>query len=158
MPKKNEQKKFSKLFWTWTFTVDRKMRNWMNMMKSKLWNFQSLEVEGKTQNCNSMDAFVEDLSIKLSCDNRFQRAFTACRCVFKVITLIWDNQGKFFENATACSKRTLKTTVAMQLKFYANLYFLLSKWAIRILRDTLRRRRLRDIFCFFKYKILLDWK
>jgi len=26
-----------------------------------------------------------------------------------------DNQGIYFENATACSKRTLKTTVATQL-------------------------------------------
>jgi len=29
--------------------------------------------------------------------------------------LIGSNQGNFFENATACSKRTLKTTVATQL-------------------------------------------
>jgi hypothetical protein len=26
--------------------------------------------------------------LKLSCDSRFQRAFTACNCVFKVITLV----------------------------------------------------------------------
>jgi len=45
-----------------------------------------------------------------------QRAFTACSCVFKEITLVWANQGNYFENATACSKRTLKTTVATQLK------------------------------------------
>jgi len=44
-----------------------------------------------------------------------QRAFTSCSCVFKVNTLIGSNQGNFFENATACSKRTLKTTVATQL-------------------------------------------
>jgi len=53
--------------------------------------------------------------IKLCCDSRFQRAFTACSCVFKVITLIGSNQGNYIENATACSKRTLKTTVATQL-------------------------------------------
>ncbi len=53
---------------------------------------------------------------KLCCDSRFQRAITACSCVFKVITLIGSNQGNFFENPTACSKRTLKTTVATQLK------------------------------------------
>jgi len=29
------------------------------------------------------------LILKLSCDSRFQRAFTACTCVFKVITLVW---------------------------------------------------------------------
>ncbi len=28
------------------------------------------------------------------------------------------NQGNYFENATACSKRTLKTTVATQLNLY----------------------------------------
>ncbi len=30
-------------------------------------------------------------TLKLSCDSRFQRAFTACSCVFKVITLVWVN-------------------------------------------------------------------
>jgi hypothetical protein len=33
--------------------------------------------------------------------------------------LIGSNQGNFFENAIACSKRTLKTTVATQLKLYS---------------------------------------
>jgi len=55
--------------------------------------------------------------IKLRCDSRFQRAFTACTCVFKVITLIGSNQGDYFENATACSKRTLKKTVATRLYY-----------------------------------------
>jgi len=54
--------------------------------------------------------------LKLRCDSRFQRAFTACSCFFKVITLVCANQGNCFENANACSKRTLKTTVATQLK------------------------------------------
>ncbi len=52
-----------------------------------------------------------------------RHAFSACvYCVFKVITLVVSNQvvvsnqGNYFENATACSKRTLKTTVATQLK------------------------------------------
>jgi len=54
--------------------------------------------------------------IKLSCDSRFQRAFTACSCVFKVITLVWVNQRNFFKNATTCSKRIRKTLVATQLK------------------------------------------
>jgi hypothetical protein len=53
---------------------------------------------------------------KLRCDGRFTHAFTACVCVFKEITLVGSNQGNYFENATACSKRTLKTTVATQLK------------------------------------------
>ncbi len=56
------------------------------------------------------------LSLKLHCDTRFQRAFTACVCFFKVITLVWANQRNYFENVTAWTKRTLKTTVATQLK------------------------------------------
>jgi hypothetical protein len=51
-------------------------------------------------------------NLKLGCDMLFQLAFTACGCVFKVITLVQSNQLNFFENATACSKRTLKTRVA----------------------------------------------
>ncbi len=35
--------------------------------------------------------------------------------ILKEITLVGSNQGNYFENATACSKRTLKTTVATQL-------------------------------------------
>jgi len=58
---------------------------------------------------------VRQVWVKLCCDCRFQRAFTACSCVFKVITLVGSNQGNYFENATACSKRTLKTTVVTQL-------------------------------------------
>jgi len=53
--------------------------------------------------------------LKLRCDSRFQRAFTACSCVFKLITLIGSNQGNYFENATTCSKRMRKTLVATQL-------------------------------------------
>jgi hypothetical protein len=44
------------------------------------------------------------------------RMFTACGIVFKEITLVGSNQGNYFENETACSKYTLKTTVATQLK------------------------------------------
>jgi len=54
-------------------------------------------------------------SFKLSCESRFQRAFTARVCVFKVIMLACANQGKYFENGNASSKRTLKTTVTTQL-------------------------------------------
>jgi len=53
--------------------------------------------------------------LKLSCYSRNQCGFTACSCVFIVITSVWANQGNYFENATACSKPTLKTTVATQL-------------------------------------------
>jgi len=44
-------------------------------------------------------------AIKLRCDTGFQCAFT----------LVWAKQRNYFENATACSKRTQKTTVATQL-------------------------------------------
>jgi len=54
--------------------------------------------------------------LKLSCDSRFQLAFTARSCVFKEITLVWANQGNFFESATTCSKRLSKTIFATQLK------------------------------------------
>jgi len=57
-----------------------------------------------------------DIQVKLRCDERFQNAFTACSCVFKVITLVWANQRNFFENTTTCSKRMWKTLVATQLK------------------------------------------
>ncbi len=64
------------------------------------------------------------LFIKLHCDTRFQSAFTACSCVFKVIALVWTNQRNHFENATTCSKRMLKTTVATQLQ--SNNFFITS--------------------------------
>jgi hypothetical protein len=55
------------------------------------------------------------LLLKLRCDERFTHAFTACERVFKEITLVGSNQSNYFENATAFSKRMLKTTVATQL-------------------------------------------
>ncbi len=57
--------------------------------------------------------------LKLRCDERFTHAFTACSCVLKV----GSNQGNDFENATVCSKRTLKTTVATQLNFASTLIY-----------------------------------
>jgi len=46
-------------------------------------------------------------SLELSCDSRFQHAFTACSCVFKEITLVWANQRNFFKNAVnECVKRS----------------------------------------------------
>jgi len=52
---------------------------------------------------------------QLSCHSRFQHAFTACICVFKVITLVGLSQSNYFANTTTCSKRMLKTTVATQI-------------------------------------------
>ena len=62
------------------------------------------------------------LSLKLRCDERFTHAFTACSCVFKENTLVGSNQGNYFENKNACSKRTLKTIVATQLKLQRFFY------------------------------------
>ena len=54
-------------------------------------------------------------SFKAHCHTRFQRAFAAWFCVFKEITLVCSNERNYFENANACSKRTLKTRVATRL-------------------------------------------
>ncbi len=37
-----------------------------------------------------------DSSLKLRCDTGFQRAFTACGCVFKVIMLVGSDQSNYF--------------------------------------------------------------
>jgi len=58
---------------------------------------------------------IQKFSVKLRCDERFTHAFTECGSVFIVITLVGSNQGNYFENATACSKRMRKTLVATQL-------------------------------------------
>jgi len=39
----------------------------------------------------------ENAFIKLSCDGRFQSAFTACSWIFKVITPVGSNQGNFLK-------------------------------------------------------------
>jgi len=65
---------------------------------------------------------LSQLSYKLRCDEHFMHAFTACACVFKEITLVDSNQCNYFENVTECSKRTLKTTVATQLKELVIIY------------------------------------
>ena len=56
------------------------------------------------------------LCVKVRCHTRFQRAFTACCCVFKEITMVGSNQSNYFEN----SKRTLKTRVATRLKLQSS--------------------------------------
>jgi hypothetical protein len=59
--------------------------------------------------------FFAILVSKAAFQNTFQRAFTAYGCFFKEIILVGSNQSNYFENATTCSKRTLKTTVEMKL-------------------------------------------
>jgi hypothetical protein len=61
--------------------------------------------------------------LKLRCDERFTHAFTACGCVFKEITLVGSNQGNYFENATACSKRNARRKRLSQLSFRAYRHF-----------------------------------
>jgi len=89
------------------------LRFWLlNILK--IWEKFKLKWEFHKKEANRILYFSSDFisSLKLRCDERFTHAFTACGCVFKEITLVGSNQGNFFENATACSKRTLKTTVA----------------------------------------------
>jgi len=48
------------------------------------------------------------MDFMLSCDSRFQRAFTACISVFKVITLVGSSQRNYFEKANSCSNRNAR--------------------------------------------------
>jgi len=75
-------------------------------------------------------------SVKLRCDSRFQRKFTACSCVFKVITSVGSNQRG--------SKRTLKMRVATQLFKVINLQkgFLKSQKRVSISRINLEASRI----------------
>jgi len=77
--------------------------------------------------------------LKLRCDSRFQRALlhavAFAKKLPKEITLIWANQRNNFENATACSKRTLKTTVATQLKKMKSHCWIWELWWARHLID-----------------------
>ena len=90
----------------------------LEVNKTKAWQKSSLRTKGPAR--LGLDYFRLDPLLvgmfKLRCDGRFTHAFTACVCVFKEITLVGSNQGNYFENATACSKCMLKTTVATQLK------------------------------------------
>ncbi len=70
---------------------------------------------------------ITSAGLKLRCDERFTHAFTACSCVFKVITLVGLNQGNFFENVIACSKHMRKTLVATQLYFCSGTGLTLAK-------------------------------
>jgi len=89
-----------------------------NTCEKSWWNWQQMGkqyVPGLLNVSMLWSLSVERPNVKLRCDERFTHAFTACGCVFKEITLVDSNQDNYFENVTACSKRTLKTTVATQL-------------------------------------------
>ncbi len=64
----------------------------MKIAFGMLTNFLS---ETNESSCFDFTYFAQ---VKLSCDERFTHAFTACSCVFKVITLVGSNQGNYFEN------------------------------------------------------------
>ena len=77
------------------------------------------------------------MSLKPSCISRFQRAFTAYVYVFKEMTLVSSIQRYFFDNATACSKRTLKTRVATSLNTH-NTFFFRSETPSPVLPDEVQ--------------------
>jgi len=60
--------------------------------------------------------------LKLSCDSRFQRAFTACSCVFKVIALVWANQRNFFENATTLLSSLIQLYYKLEIEVIATVF------------------------------------
>ena len=72
---------------------------------SRSWGF--VYVLACDQNCRT---------VKSRCHLCFQRAFTACCCVFKEITLICSTHLNYFESAITYSKCTLKTRVATWLQ------------------------------------------
>jgi len=78
--------------------------------------------------------------LKLRCDERFTHAFTACTCIFKEITLVGSNQGNYFQNATGCNKRTLKTTVATQLKRKMNFYKDLHSFNYTVIFEEIKKQ------------------
>jgi len=87
----------------------------------------------QTKEYEAADKCRKLFSLNLRCDKRFTHVFTAYGCVFKEITLVESNQGNYFENVTACSKRMRKTLVATQLYiiflFPRDIFFSLGKWS-----------------------------
>jgi hypothetical protein len=61
-------------------------------------------------------------NLKLSCDSRFQRAFTACVCIVKVIMLVWANQGNYFENENARWKRLAQLSLMLCQEMLPNIF------------------------------------
>ena len=57
--------------------------------------------------------------VEARCHMRFQHAFTACFCVFKVVTLIGSNHHNFCQNATACSTRMLQRVSQLCFSIHA---------------------------------------
>ncbi len=93
------------------------------------------------QKMNVKISVAKNYQFMLSNKAALRPSFSACSSIFKVIILISPNQGNYFENATACRKRTLKTTVATQLNMIFFVEFDMS-WIRRYskmrLKPTLR--------------------
>jgi len=74
------------------------------MLKHKFIKVRNVEdryiAKMRAKNQNIRDEHQNRL-LKLSCNSRFQRVFTACSCIFKVITLVGSNQHSYFKNANA---------------------------------------------------------
>jgi len=85
---------------------------WLDQTKVITWKTQLHAVNEHWKRLSQLS--LKEMLLKLCCDERFTHAFFACGSVFKEITLVGSNQGNYFENATACSKRMRKTTVATQ--------------------------------------------
>jgi len=84
------------------------------LLKLKGWRRDKSNIKQNTKVCTKKMLFFLS-GLKLSCHTYFQHTSTACICVFKEITFVGSNHRNYFENANACSKRTLRTTVATQL-------------------------------------------
>jgi hypothetical protein len=66
------------------------VNGWFRLEGRKLSNLKSnnkvLEISVKVEKTGNISE--QGLTLKLRCDTRFQRVFTACGYVFKVITLV----------------------------------------------------------------------
>ena len=73
-------------------------------------------------------------SFKARCHARFQRAFTACCCVFKEITLVSSNQYSYFEEVNARLKSVSQLGFINSSTFQgrdASLsYFVIRRWKV----------------------------
>jgi len=77
---------------------------------------------------------------------RFQHAFTASGCIFKVITVNGSNHYNYFENTTARNKRSLKTRVTMQLK--------VQKSPFKLCNIRLKQKIVNSLYTKYSCKIL----
>ena len=85
---------------------------WKTMeISSCFHNWQFFPICPAAEPVPSSVVYYSNPPLKLCLHMRFQHAFTACACVFEVISLVDSNQRNYFENTNACSERMLKTFV-----------------------------------------------